>query len=52
MKEFRYLLMVNDGYTTEEYFFNDYDEMLEFLDDFTDVEYKSYYLDLDMEGTK
>ena len=52
MKQFYYLLMVNDGYTTEEYFFNDYDKMLEFLNDFIDVEYKIYYLDLDMEGTK
>ena len=38
MKQFYYLLMVNDGYITEEYFFNDYDKMLEFLNDFTDVE--------------
>lgn len=52
MKQFSYLLMVNDGYTTEEYFFNDYDKMLLFLNDFTDIKYKTYYLDLDMEGNK
>ena len=52
MKKFSYLLIVNDGYITEDYLFDDYDKMLEFLNDFTDVEYKTYFLDLDLEGRK